>query len=81
MVKAGGTRSIAEAQHTYATGNMAEFDQQLALVTRLPAFQEHELQPHKRPHPDREAGEQGGDVSACHGAALYARAGEGDKFA
>ena len=82
MVKAGGTRSIAQAQHTDATGNMAEFDEQFAAMAPLRAAQEHELNPHKGPHPDRDAGEQGGDVSAGHGAALHGRgAGAGKRWA
>lgn len=68
MVKAGGGRSIPQPQYTDTPGDMADINQQFTAMTTLCAAQPYQLQPHKGPQPDWDAGQQGGDISAGHGA-------------
>ena len=78
MVKAGCAGGIADMDNAQPPGGPADFDQGRTAAAHLPAFDDHELHPHERPHPDREAGQQGGYLGAGHGGSIGAQAGGGE---
>lgn len=73
MVNVRRARGIADMDNAQPPGGPAGFDQRRTAAAHLPASDEHELPPHERPHPDREAGQLGADLGAGHGANADAR--------